>query len=61
MAADSPKPLKGNEVHVYVPRGSKKDVKVVEVDPGPGGNDITLQVSRERKSRSSKAVGVIVK
>lgn len=56
--ADAPK---GNEVHVYVPKGSGKDVKVVEVDDAPGGNEITLRVSRERKPKTSNAVGVIVK
>jgi hypothetical protein len=61
MTADTPKPLKGDEIQIYVPRGSAKDVKVVEVDPPAGGNDITLQVSRERKTRSTKAVGIIVK
>jgi hypothetical protein len=52
---------KGEEVIVHVPPGSSKHVKVVESDPKARGQDITIQVSRERKVVVSKAVGVISK
>lgn len=52
---------KGESVVVHVPPGSTKDVKIVESDPKTRGQDITIQVSRERKVHVSKAVGVIVK
>lgn len=52
---------KGEDVIVHVPPGSAKNVKIVETDPAGRGQDITIQVSRERKVQVSKAVGVIVK
>lgn len=52
---------KGEDVIVHVPPGSGKNVKIVETDPKGRGQDITIQVSRERKVHVSKAVGVIVK
>jgi hypothetical protein len=52
---------KGDEVVVHVPPGSKKHVRVVETDPKARGSDISIQVSRERKTLVSHAVGVIVK
>jgi hypothetical protein len=51
----------GEEVIVHVPPGSAKHVKVVESDPKTRGQDITIQVSRERKVQVSKAVGIITK
>jgi hypothetical protein len=60
--ADKPSsPAKGDEVIVHVPTGSKDDVKIVEVDPEALGQDITVQVSRERKPKVSSVLGVIVK
>jgi hypothetical protein len=52
---------KGDAVIVHVPPGTAKDVKIVESDPKDRGHDITIQVSRERKTQLSRAVGVIVK
>jgi hypothetical protein len=51
----------GETIIVHVPAGSAKDVKVVESDPKDRGQDVTIQVSRERKVKVSNAVGVIVK
>lgn len=51
----------GEEVIVHVPPGSSKHVKVVESDPKARGQDILIQVSRERKVVVSKAVGIISK
>jgi hypothetical protein len=61
MTAAPEKKASGEEVIVHVPPGSAKNVKVVESDPKTRGHDITVQVSRERKSVTSKAVGIIVK
>ena len=55
------KHAKGETVVVHVPPGSAKDVKIVESDPKNRGQDILIQVSRERKVHVSNAVGVIVK
>ena len=52
---------KGEEVIVYVPQGEAKNVKVRESDPKARGQDVTIQVSRERKPKVSNAIGVIVK
>jgi hypothetical protein len=52
---------KHDEVIVHVPPGTAKHVKIVEGDPEKRGNDITIQVSKERKIRVSQAIGVIVK
>lgn len=54
-------PAKGEEVLVHVPKGSADRVRIVEVDPSDIGQDITVQVSRERKVQVSSAIGVIVK
>jgi hypothetical protein len=54
-------PAKGEEVIVRVPKGTAQYVRVVEVDPDQVRQDITVQVSRERKSSVSSAIGVIVK
>lgn len=54
-------PAKNDEVIVHVPKGSADKVRVVEADPGEMTQDITIQVSRERKPRISPAIGVIVK
>ncbi|MER9349983.1 hypothetical protein [Mesorhizobium sp. M0227] len=51
----------GEDVIVHVPPGTAKNVKIVETDPSGRGQDITIQVSRERKVVVSKAIGVIVK
>lgn len=51
----------GEDVIVHVPPGTSGNVKIVETDPKGRGQDITIQVSRERKVHVSKAVGVIVK
>ena len=51
----------GEEIIVHVPPGASKNVKVVESDPKTRGQDITIQVSRERKVVHSKAVGIITK
>ena len=51
----------GDQVVVHVPPGTAKNVKIVESDPKDRGQDITVQVSRERKVQVSRAVGVIVK
>lgn len=59
--AEKPNPAKGEEVILHVPKGSADNVRVVEVDPAQLGQDITVQVSRERKPRVSSAIGVIVK
>jgi hypothetical protein len=61
MTESETTPLKGEDIVVYVPPGSAKNVKVVENDPKPRGQDITIQVSRHRKPKLSRAVGVIVK
>lgn len=52
---------RGETIIVHVPPGSTKNVKVVETEPRKNGQDITIQVSRERKIHVSKAIGVIVK
>ncbi|MBI2714975.1 MAG: hypothetical protein HYX37_11070 [Rhizobiales bacterium] len=52
---------KGEEVIIHVPPGTSKHVKIVETDPAHRGHDIMIQVSKERKTRVSDAVGVIVK
>ena len=52
---------KDDEVIVHVPKGTADKVRIVEADPNQMGQDITIQVSRERKPRVSPAIGVIVK
>lgn len=54
-------PAKNDEVVVHVPKGTADKVSVVEIDPEKMGQDITIQVSRERKPHVSPAIGVIVK
>ena len=61
MAENQAATAKGEEVIVHVPPGTSNNVRIVETDPGARGQDITIQVSRERKVHVSKAVGVIVK
>lgn len=52
---------RGDQVIIHVPPGAGKDVKIVETEPKGRGQDITIQVSRERKVQVSPAIGVIVK
>ncbi len=54
-------PARGEEVVVRVPKGASKYVKIVEVDPAETGHDISVQVSRERRTVASPVIGVIVK
>ena len=56
-----PTPAKNDEVILHVPKGTTDKVRVVEVDPRELGQDITIQVSRERKPQLSSAIGVVVK
>lgn len=59
--AKRPDPARNDEVIVHVPKGTADKVRVVEADPNEMGQDVTIQVSRERKPQVSRAVGVIVK
>jgi hypothetical protein len=52
---------KGDAIIIHVPVGAASHVKVVESAPETRGQDVTIQVSRERKVKLSNAVGVIVK
>jgi hypothetical protein len=61
MAATKLEKAKGEEVIVHVPPGTARNVKIVEADPAGRGQDITIQVSKERKALVSGAIGVIVK
>ena len=56
-----PSPAQKDEVVVYVPKGTARSVKIVECEEDDLSQDITVQVSRERKPAVSSAVGVIVK
>lgn len=55
------KPLEEHEVVIHVPKGSGSHVKVVENDPATLSNEITVQVSKKRKSGAMPVLGVIVK
>lgn len=50
---------KHEQIVVEVPHGQGKNVKVIETDAKTA--DITVRVSKERKTASNMAVGVIVK
>jgi hypothetical protein len=49
----------GEQIIIEVPQGEAKNVKVIETQTK--GADITVRVSKERKTVSNMAVGVIVK
>lgn len=55
------KPLAENDVVIHVPRGTGKNVKVVESDDADGVAEITVQVSKQRKAGRVPVLGVIVK
>ena len=50
---------KHDQIIVEVPHGHAKNVKIVETEAKTA--DITVRVSKERKTGSNMAVGVIVK
>jgi hypothetical protein len=54
-------PLTGDEVVVHVPRGKRGDVRIVEIDAAPGSPEITIQVSRQRKTQGAQGIHVLVK
>lgn len=54
------KPLNDEEVVVHVPKGTSKYVKIVEAE-NQGNAEITVQVSKKRKSSRIPVLGVIVK
>ncbi len=54
-------PARGDEVIVHVPKGTADAVKVVEVEAANLGQEITVQVSRDRKPQAPSLLGVIVK
>jgi hypothetical protein len=55
------KPLEENEVLVHVPKGTAGHVRVVEADHANLSNEITVQVSKKRKTGTMPVLGVIVK
>ncbi len=54
------RPLREEEVEIIVPQGMAGQVQVVE-SAEPGAAEITVRVSRERKTRRMPVLGVIVK
>lgn len=55
------KPLEEHEVVIHVPKGAAAYVKVVEAEPAKLSSEITVQVSKKRKSTALPVLGVIVK
>jgi hypothetical protein len=54
-------PLEEEEIVVLVPRGQKAKVHVEEMDPREAKSEITVRVSRRRKTQSVPVLGIIVK
>jgi hypothetical protein len=54
-------PLDEDEVVVLVPSGTKGKVIVEEMEPGAASSQITVRVSRNRRTGSIPVLGVIVK
>lgn len=54
-------PMEENEVIIHVPQGTAKNIQVVEVEKSDLPSEITVKVSRKRKSSAIPLLGVIVK
>jgi hypothetical protein len=54
-------PLEEDELVVLVPRGLREKLVIEEMDPQEATSEITVRVSRKRKTGSIPVVGVIVK
>ena len=54
-------PLEEDELVVLVPRGQREKLYIEEMDPGEATSEITVRVSRKRRTGSVPVVGVIVK
>jgi hypothetical protein len=55
------KPLHADEVVIHVPKGTANHVRVVESDEAKLPNEVTVQISKNRKSGARPVLGVIVK
>ena len=55
------RPLPENEVVIHVPKGTAGHVKIVESDDAKLPNDVTVQISKNRKATARPVLGVIVK
>jgi hypothetical protein len=55
------KPLEENDVIIHVPKGTAKNVKIEEAEPGKLTSEIVVQVSSKRKPGPNPVLGVIVK
>lgn len=61
MPVANRRPLDEEEIVVHVPKGSGRHVKVEESDEAAIPNEITVQISKNRKASAKPVLGVIVK
>lgn len=61
MNQEQRKPLNEDEVVIHVAKGGASHVRVVETDAANLSNEITVQVSKKRKTSALPVLGVIVK
>ncbi len=61
MNLEQRKPLNEDEVVIHVAKGGAPHVRIVENDAATLSNEITVQVSKKRKTSAMPVLGVIVK
>jgi len=60
MANKKEETLKGDEIVIHVAPGTTKNVKIVETEGEPE-NSLRVRVSRDRTTRGTPVLGVVVK